>query len=142
MEKGAHLRLVFGRASKAIETIDRQSIGETGLKVTDFMILEALLHKGPMPINIIGEKVLLTSGSMTTAAKRLEKQGLVQRVDDPSDGRRCYLHLTKTGLSLTRNAFQAHSATLNELFSCLTDEEQSEFIRLLKKVGTHAQTLT
>ena len=95
METGAYIRLIFGKASKAIEQVDRKSIASTGLNVSDFSILEALLHKGPMPINTVGEKVLLTSGSMTTAANRLEEKGLVERVRDPLDGRCFYLHLLK-----------------------------------------------
>ena len=68
MESGSHIRLIFGKANRAVEEVDRRSICHTGLSITDFMILEALLHKGPLPINEIGKKILLTSGSMTAAA--------------------------------------------------------------------------
>ena len=85
MEKYAHIRLVFGKANKAIEAVDRNSISHTGLNVTDFMILEALLHKGPLPINGIGKKILLASGSMTTVVVRLSIRGLIDRVQDPLD---------------------------------------------------------
>ena len=94
MASGTHIRLVLGRAAKAIEKVDRASIAESGLTISDFSILEALLHKGPLPINAIGEKVLLTSGSMTAAAKRLIGKGLVKRLQDPVDGRYFHLHLT------------------------------------------------
>ena len=139
MESGSRNRLIFGKANKAIEAVDRTCIGQTGLNVTDFMILEALLHKGSLPINKIGEKVLLTSGSMTTAANRLVKRGLIERIQDPVDGRRFYLHLTKTGLKLIRSAYRNHSETLTELFSCLDEQERENFVRLLKKIGYHAQ---
>jgi len=138
MEKGAYIRLIFGKVNKAIERIDRNSIAETGLNVSDFSILEALLHKGPMPINMVGEKVLLTSGSMTAAANRLESKGLVERVRDPLDGRSFYLHLTKPGLQLIRNAFQKHSENLEKTFECLNDKEREDLVRLLKKLGYHA----
>jgi len=141
MKKGPYLRLVFGKTAKALERLDRESIGHTGLKVTDFTILEALLHKGPMAINTIGEKVLLTSGSMTAAADRLEKRGLVQRTRCPEDGRRFNLHLTGEGMQLIRRAYGHHRDNLNRLFSCLDADEQQEFVRLLKKIGTHAEQL-
>ena len=141
MESGSHIRLVFGKAHMAIEQVDRESIGHTGLSVTDFMILEALLHKGPLPINTIGEKILLTSGSMTAAANRLVGRGLIERVQDPVDGRRFYLHLTNKGLQLISSAFQRHRETLDQLFECLDREERDEFVRLLKKVGYHAQQM-
>ena len=65
MQTGTHIRLVLGRTAKAIERVDRESIADTGLSSTDFSILEALLHQGPLPINTIGGKVLLTSGSIS-----------------------------------------------------------------------------
>ena len=141
METGAHIRLIFGRAHKALERVDRASISRTGLNVSDFSILEALLHKGAMPINTIGEKVLLTSGSMTAAANRLEKKGLVERIQDPSDGRCYYLHLTKNGLKLIRDAFRIHSENLEKIFAVLDDNEREEFARLLKKIGCQAQSM-
>ena len=95
METGAHIRLILWRAAKVVEKVDGASIAGTGLGPTDFAIMEALLHKGPLPINVIGEKVLLTSGSMTAAINRLEKSALVKCIQDPADGRCFYVHLTK-----------------------------------------------
>jgi len=141
MENGAYLRLIFGKVNKAIERIDRNSIAKTGLNVSDFSILEALLHKGPMPINTVGEKVLLTSGSMTAAANRLESKGLVERVRDPLDGRSFYLHLTKLGLKLIRHAYHKHSENLEKTFECLNGDEREDLVRLLKKLGYHATQL-
>jgi len=141
METGTHIRLVFGRAARAIERIDRDSIADTGLNFSDFSIMEALLHKGPLPINTIGERVLLTSGSMTAAANRLEEKGLITRIQDPSDGRCFYLHLTKTGRQLIRTAFEKHSQNLEKIADVLSTEERSELVRLLKKMGRHAQEL-
>lgn len=138
METGTYIRLIFGKANKAVEQVDRKSIAIAGLNVSDFSILEALLHKGPMPINTVGEKVLLTSGSMTTAANRLESKGLVERVRDPLDGRCFYLHLTSTGLRLIRGAYQRHSENLDKIFKCLEENERAELVRLLKKLGHHA----
>jgi MarR family 2-MHQ and catechol resistance regulon transcriptional repressor len=142
MESGSHIRLVFGKANKAVEEVDRRSIGHTGLNITDFMILEALLHKGPLPINEIGKKILLTSGSMTAASNRLMERGLIDRIQDPADGRRFYLHLTKKGLKLISSAYRKHSNSLTELFGCLDEMERNELVRLLKKVGKYAERLT
>lgn len=139
MEKGPYLRLLFGRTSKALEQVDRESMRHTGLHVTDFSILEALLHGGPMAINTIGEKVLLTSGSMTAAANRLEKRGLVERIRCTADGRRYNLHLTEKGRQLIHEAYRHHRDNLARLFTCLDEDEQEEFVRLLKKIGTHAK---
>jgi MarR family 2-MHQ and catechol resistance regulon transcriptional repressor len=141
MVTGTHIRLVLGRAAKAIERVDRDSIAYAGLNLSDFSILEALLHKGPLPINTIGEKVLLTSGSMTTAANRLEEKGLIKRIQDPSDGRCFYLHLNKSGRRLIADVFDRHSQNLEKIAAVLNSEERSELVRLLKKIGLHAQNL-
>ncbi len=142
MESGSHIRLVFGKANKAVEEVDRKSICHTGLNITDFMILEALLHKGPLPINDIGRKILLTSGSMTAATNRLMERTLIEKIQDPADGRRFYLHLTKKGLKMISRAYRKHSDSLTELFGCLDQAERNEFVRLLKKVGKNAEKLT
>ena len=142
MESGSHIRLIFGKANKAVEEVDRRSICHTGLNITDFMILEALLHKGPLPINDIGRKILLTSGSMTAATNRLMERTLIEKIQDPADGRRFYLHLTKKGLKMISRAYRRHSDSLTELFGCLDRAERNEFVRLLKKVGKNAEKLT
>lgn len=141
METGAHIRLILGKASKAIENIDLKSIAETGLNLSDFMIMETLLHKRPLPVNTIGKRVLLTSGSMTAAVKRLAEKGLVKRIQDTSDGRYFYLHLTKPGHSLIQQAYDKHARNLERIAGVLSPKERSELVRLLKKIGHHAQTL-
>lgn len=141
METGSHIRLVLGRAAKAIERVDRASIADTGLNFSDFSILEALLHKGPLPMSSIGEKVLLTSGSMTTAANRLIERGLLERVQDVSDGRSYYLHLTRSGRRMIQSAYEKHSRKLEEIVEVLSAEERVDLVRLLKKIGIHAQEI-
>ncbi|CAB5132673.1 Transcriptional regulator, MarR family [Olavius algarvensis associated proteobacterium Delta 3] len=141
METGSHIRLVLWKSAKAVEKLDRGSIAQTGLNLSDFAIMEVLLHKGPMTINRIGEKVLLTSGSMTTAVNRLQNSGLVERIQDPADGRCFFVHLTKTGRHVIRDAFENHRNRLESVAEILTEEERSELVRLLKKLGYHAETM-
>lgn len=139
MESAPHIRLVLWKAAKAIEKVDRESIAGTGLHLSDFQIMEVLLHKGPQPINAIGEKVLLTSGSMTAAANRLESKGLVKRVQDPADGRCIHIHLTAEGLDAIQKAYTLHEGNLEKIAAVLTCEERTELVRLLKKIGYHAE---
>jgi MarR family 2-MHQ and catechol resistance regulon transcriptional repressor len=141
MESGAHIRLILARAAKAIENFDRDSIAQTGLNISDFAILEVLLHKGPLPVNTIGKKVLLTSGSMTTAANRLVQKGYIRRKQDPEDGRCFLLHLTSAGRRLIRTAYTKHSRNLEKIAQVLTGTERTQLVSLLKKVGRHAQGL-
>ena len=141
MESGAHIRLILARAARAIEVVDRNSIAQTGLNISDFAILEVLLHKGPLPVNTIGKKLLLTSGSMTTAANRLIQKGYIKRKQDPSDGRCFYLSLTAVGRRLIENAYQKHSHNLEKIVEVLTEAERSQLASLLKKIGLNAHSL-
>jgi MarR family 2-MHQ and catechol resistance regulon transcriptional repressor len=141
METGPHIRLVLWKAAKAVEKVDKASIAQTGLGRSDFAIMEALLHKGPLTINQIGKKVLLTSGSMTAAINRLEKGGLVKRVRDQSDGRYFYVNLTKNGRYIIKEAYGKHQMNLEKIAEMLTDEERKELVRLLKKMGFHADKI-
>ena len=141
METAAHVRLILWKAAKFVEQVDRRSIADTGLSLSDFQIMEVLLHKGPLPINTIGEKVLLTSGSMTAAVNRLDRKGLVQRAQDPSDGRCYFVHLTKAGRGVIKKAYDRHTRNLEKMVEVLNPEERDELVRLLKKIGYHAEAL-
>ena len=59
---GARTWLVLWKAMRSVEARAHASIEQTGLGASDFAILETLLHKGPQPVNVIGRKVLLTTG--------------------------------------------------------------------------------
>jgi len=139
MQSAPHIRLVLWKAAKSIEKVDHVSISETGLQISEFAILEVLLHKGPLPINMIGQKVLLTSGSMTAAVNRLQKKGYVTRVRDEEDGRCFQVHLTETGNRVIQTAYNRHAQNLEKITSVLSDWERDELVRLLKKIGLHAR---
>jgi MarR family 2-MHQ and catechol resistance regulon transcriptional repressor len=121
---------------------DQGSISASGFSsLSDFAVMEVLLHKGSLPVNTIGEKVLLTSGSITTAVQRLEKKGLVRREKSDADARVVLVHLTSEGRELIESAFVEHSANLDRLFEVLEDSERKQFATLMRKLGTHAENL-
>src|SRR2546425_12690082 len=91
------LWLVIAKSYRALSLLAEQSIANTGLCLTDFAALEALLHKGPLTISEIQDKVRLASGSMTAAVDRLEKLGLVVRKSSPNDRRARIVELTAKG---------------------------------------------
>lgn len=135
---GMHVWLVLWKTYSAIRQFAVQDIERTGLTLTDFAILEALLHKGPLPVSEIGKKVLLTSGSMTAAVDRLAQRGLVERRDAEGDRRARVVHLTAAGRKLIGPAFAKHEESLNALGKELTEPERRQMIRLLKKLGNAA----
>src|SRR3954471_23813877 len=102
---GGHLFLVLWKAARAVEAYAEKSISELEMCGSDFAVLEALLHKGPLPINEIGKKVQLTSGSITVAVDRLETRALVERRAHGSDRRARIVHLTKDGRKLIARVY-------------------------------------
>src|SRR5947209_20044477 len=80
---GTHLWLVLMKAHRTLERLATLSIESAEVGLSDFAVLEMLLHKGPQPVNEIGRRVELTSGAITTAADRPESGGLVTRAADP-----------------------------------------------------------
>lgn len=134
----ARVWLVFAKAHRALSAHVEESVARHGLCLSDFMALEALLHKGPLTVGEIGARVLLASGSMTAAVDRLEKLGLVRREFSQTDRRARVIDLTPQGKRLVEKVFEAHSRDLDELMGVLGGAERDEFYRLLKKVGLAA----
>jgi MarR family 2-MHQ and catechol resistance regulon transcriptional repressor len=135
---GAHTFLVLSRATRAVETRALASIEDAGLCASDFGVLEALLHKGPLPVNALGKTVLLTSGSITTSVDRLTERGFVARKDDPSDRRVRIVSLTADGRRLIKSAFARHAADLDKIVTVLTGHERTTLVSLLRKLGRSA----
>jgi MarR family 2-MHQ and catechol resistance regulon transcriptional repressor len=136
---GVHVFLVLWKAARAVETYAENSITESEMCGSDFAVLEALLHKGPLPINEIGKKVLLTSGSITVAVDRLESKGLVERRASGTDRRARIVHLTKDGRALITRVYADHASDMERLAAAsLNRAERETLIRLLKKIGYEA----
>ena len=129
------------KAYRALAQIDARSIASSGLGLSDFAVLEILLHKGPLPVNTIGRQVVLTSGSITTAVDRLQKKQLVRRKACPKDRRVTYVELTAAGRTLIQQVFKTHASKLEAVFEPLCTGERSTLATLLKKLGKHGESL-
>jgi MarR family 2-MHQ and catechol resistance regulon transcriptional repressor len=134
-----HLWLVLWRATRSLEAHAYKSVASQPIGPSDFAVLEAVLHKGPLPVNTIGRKVLLTSGSITVAVDRLEAQGLVERRAHATDRRTRVVHLTPDGKRLITRMFAEHERDMERATSALTATERTTLIRLLKKLGLDAE---
>jgi MarR family transcriptional regulator, 2-MHQ and catechol-resistance regulon repressor len=126
---------VMARSHHALRLLAEQSITNAGLCLTDFAALEALLHKGPLTISAIQNKVLLASGSMTAAIDRLEERGLVVRKSTSSDRRARLVQLTQEGKRVAAAYFEKHARDLEDLMSVLSAKERLQAYTSLKKLG-------
>ena len=137
---GVHVWLVLMKAFQAVMPHAAESIDQTKLGDSDFRVLEALLHKGPLPVNTLGPKVWLTPGSISVAVDRLVRKGLVSRKDHPRDRRVRQVELTAKGRALITRGFREHAAAMETVVSVLSKNERLTLLRLLKKLGKHATT--
>src|SRR5215831_4996518 len=132
-----HVWLVMNRALQAIQKYTFERIQQAGVGDSDFRVLEALLHKGPLPVNAIGPKVNLTPGSISVAVDRLYAKGLVTRVESAEDRRIRIVALTPSGKELIVPVFRKHAADIGKVFSELSSNELQQLERTLKRVGRH-----
>ena len=129
------LWIVLARCHHALTLLVERDIAGLGLCLSDFMVLEALLHKGPLTISEIQAKVLLASGSMTAAVDRLESRGLVVRRATSEDRRVRRIELTPAGRRLIEAAFAEHARHLEDAVAVLDKVEKEQVYSGLRKLG-------
>jgi len=141
-ERALKLFIVLSRASKVVLEEANKLIESYKLNPTEFAVLELLYHKGRQPIQKIGQKILLSSGSMTYVVDKLEKKGLLERVYCTEDKRITYMSITAAGKELIEEIFPSHEEKINELMSSLSKTEQDTAIELLRKLGLSIKNLS
>src|SRR5436190_21713532 len=121
---GTHLWLVLMKAHRSLQRLATRSIESSESGLSDFAVMEMLLHKGPQPVNEIGRRIELTSGAITTAVDRLESRGLVTREAHPNDRRARVVRLTASGEEQAARIFAGHKAVMDLAASGLSKTER------------------
>jgi MarR family transcriptional regulator, 2-MHQ and catechol-resistance regulon repressor len=137
----SHAWLVMLKAWQSIARYLRPTMSAEGLGESDFRVLEVLLHKGPMPVNVIGPKVDLNAGSVSVAVDRLYKKGYVSREECSSDRRVRTVSLTEKGRQAFLPVFRRHAALIKHVFGGVSSEEVRQLEMILKKIGKRAEDL-
>ena len=122
------LVIALSRSYEIAHRESRRLVAEYGLTFTQFEVMEALLHKGPLTVNGIIEAVLSTGGNITVVVRNLEKRGYATRLANPEDGRSFIVELTDEG-------FPRHMRLLDKALAALSDDDIETIIGLLYKVG-------
>ena len=133
-----HTWLVLMKAHRTLNRHAIRSIEALDMCLSDFAILEALLHKGPQSVRELGRRIDLTSGSMTAAIDRLETRQLVARADHATDRRAWVIHLTPAGKALITRVFAGHQDAMEKAMRGLSRAERTTLTDLLKRLGTTA----
>jgi MarR family 2-MHQ and catechol resistance regulon transcriptional repressor len=140
-DQAASLKL-FVVLSKAYRTIMDQAVKDMkkyGLSPSEFTVLEVLYTKGSVPLQQIGEKILVTSGSVTYNIDKLEKKELLKRVPCADDRRVTFAELTDQGRQLFDSIFPQHASLIHSLTAGLDSAEKDQATALLKKLGRGAE---
>ena len=135
----AALWVVLARAYRSMAAFVEHSIAARDIGLSDFMILEALLHRGPLTMSELCEAALITNASMTAAIDRLEERAFVERVADKQDRRVRRVQLTAQGTALIKRLYARHERDLDEVMSAVLPAERAELRRGLKAIGLAAQ---
>ena len=128
------------RAAESVTARIHEHLSSNGLTLSQFAVLEALYHLGPLSQREIGQKILRSSGNITMVIDNLEKRGLVRRKRAKADRRFYIVHLTAGGSKLISNIFPPHARVIAKEFGVLTAAEQDTLGSLCKKLGLGGET--
>lgn len=138
-ELSLKLWVVLARAFRAMAERSRRDVEQHELTGSEFAVLEALYHKGDLPIGDLGDRVLLTSGSMTYVIDKLARRGLLTRRRCPQDKRVRYASISAAGRRLMASIFPDHAESIRRATVGLSAEEKRIATALLKRLGLAAE---
>src|SRR6185503_3789741 len=127
------------RASEAVVAALQRGLAGKRLTTSQFGVIEALFHLGPLCQGELAEKLLRTGASTTSVVAGLEKRGFVVRQRTEEDKRFVRVALTGKGRRLVEEIFPAHVNRVTRRFRVLSDLEQEHLRRLCRKLGTRAE---
>lgn len=140
VERALSLWVILTRSTNALTRRIHEDIRSRGFSGTEWGVLEYLYHKGPQPMCNIGEKILVTSGSVTYVIDKLEGRGLLRRRPCEEDRRVTFAELTEEGRALMAAEFPKHAQFIRETMAALSPREQEAASALLKKLGLSVQS--
>ena len=127
------------RATESLNNRLNRHHANADLTVSQFGVLEALHHLGPLNQKALGQKLLKSGGNITMVIDNLEKSGLVERQQDPEDRRSMLIHLTPEGEEFISSYFPEHLERIVSEFDVLSDKELNNLADICKKLGLQQQ---
>ena len=110
-------------------------LAENGLTISQFGVLDAIYHLGPMHQNELARKILKSNGNLTMVIANLQRSGLIRRRRDERDRRCITVALTSEGRGLMEKLMPRHAKAIAERFSILSTEEQEALRRIARRLG-------
>lgn len=125
----------LSRAANTAQNYAKTGIEEAGLSYSQFAVLEALYHVGPLNLGDLARRILKSSGNLTLVLDNLQKRGLVKRCQEGGDKRFVTATITPAGKRLIARIFPQHAQLITEILSRLSPEEQEQLGALCRKLG-------
>ena len=125
----------LSRAAAAVEAAVNKHLADAGLTLSQFGVLEALWHLGPLSQGALARKILKSPANLTTVLDNLERRGLILRRRDPRDRRVLIVEPTDAGAERIARLFPHHVQRVVEAFSVLDHHEQHQLGRLCRQLG-------
>lgn len=126
----------LARAANTAMAYARVGLEDADLTLSQFAVLEALYHLGPLNLGDLARRILTSSGNLTLVIDNLEKRGLAKRRQQGNDKRFILASITPAGRKLIAKIFPQHSRRIIEIMGRLTSVEQEHLGRLCRKLGT------
>lgn len=133
------LALVLIRASRSLAEFLEAGLAREGINNPDFAILEALLHKGPLAISVIEQKVRLATAPLKVAIDRLRRRGMVSRQSDRDRSDEAWFELTEDGRQTIVRIFARHKEDIEVVMGVLSPSERRPLWQALKKIGLQGE---
>lgn len=135
------LTTILFRTFQHVQEVIKKDIESYDLNIAEFGTLEVLYHKGELPIQAIGQKVLMANSSMTYVIDKLANKKLITKVKDVNDRRNMLITLSSQGQTFFQHIFSKHQQTLKNLYEVLEEQEIEHLMSLLKRLGYYAQSI-
>jgi AraC-like DNA-binding protein/DNA-binding MarR family transcriptional regulator len=133
------LALVLVRASRALVEFLAGGLAREGIQTTDFTILEVLLHKGPLALSVIEQKVRLAAAPLKMAIDRLRRRGLVRGQGDRDTLHAAWFELTEEGRKKISRIYARHTEDIEAVMRVLSPGERRPLWQALKKIGIQGE---
>jgi MarR family transcriptional regulator, 2-MHQ and catechol-resistance regulon repressor len=126
--------LLLMQTAKAVQERIRDEMSKNKLSITEFSVLEVLFYQGKQTIQQIGNRILISSGSMTYVIDKLEQKGIIKRNDCREDRRVIHITLTTEGMEMMENIMPKYQDMVDSFFEDLKSDESELLVNCLKKV--------
>ncbi len=132
----AKLVIVLGRAYRSLGGFLEGGLALQGISASDFGILEALLHKGPLAASVIAAKIAhVPNAAMRLAIGRLVRRGLIRRQASRTGSATEVFELTPEGRKRIIGIYEQHERDIQAVLGILSPREQNQLRESLKRIG-------